>query len=117
MQQVRKLESGRFFDPCGLSQRSAAKYNSPMDAQLTLNLFGDEPQDTEALLGVCEQAVSTPVDLESAAQALYDAGQTPRPSWSHLGEVTRSVWREYAQLIAQGVPDPFSVRHQQRPRG
>lgn len=88
-----------------------------MDKQQTLDLFGDEPQDEGGPRGQPGQAVLSPSDLDVAAQALYDAGQTPRPSWGQLSDVTRSVWRDYAQRIAQGVPDPFSVRHQERPRG
>lgn len=35
-------------------------------------------------------------NIEALAQELYEACQTVKPRWDQLGEVTKSVWREYA---------------------
>lgn len=35
-------------------------------------------------------------EVEALAKQLYDALQTPKPSWEQLGDVTKSVWRERA---------------------
>lgn len=85
-----------------------------MEQQQTLDLFSDQPQaEGDPLM----QTAMSSSQLEAAAQELYQSGQTVRPSWGQLSDVTRSVWREYAQRIEQGVPDPFSVCHQDRLRG
>lgn len=35
--------------------------------------------------------------IEQVAERLYGQCQTPKPNWSQLGEVTKSVWRERAE--------------------
>lgn len=42
-------------------------------------------------------------ELEERAKELYESGCTPRPRWSQLGEVTKSVWREY--VLEGQVPE------------
>lgn len=52
----------------------------------------------------------TPDDLNRAAQALYEAGQSVRPSWDQTGDTTRSVWRERAQRVI-GHPAAFPAEY------
>lgn len=40
------------------------------------------------------KAPSVP-SLDARARALYDACQSVKPSWDQLGDITKSVWREY----------------------
>jgi hypothetical protein len=39
-------------------------------------------------------------ELDARARELYEAVQTPKPTWDQLGDVTKSVWREEAQRRA-----------------
>lgn len=36
--------------------------------------------------------------VEQLARRLYDDCPTPKPTWDQIGEVTKSVWRGYADL-------------------
>ncbi len=49
--------------------------------------------------------------VKAEAEALYTAGTSPRPAWRQLGEVTRSVWYEYAVRKLAGVKDWWSINH------
>lgn len=40
----------------------------------------------------------TQAEIDEVARALYDACPTVKQTWDQLGEVTKSVWREYALL-------------------
>lgn len=42
--------------------------------------------------------------LEQTARVLYDACPSVKPSWSQLGDVTKSVWKDKAQLKLAGHP-------------
>lgn len=33
--------------------------------------------------------------LDEQARGLYDACETPKPTWDQLGETTKNVWRSY----------------------
>lgn len=48
----------------------------------------------------------TPTPL---AEQLYTAGQSPRPAWSQLGQVTQSVWVEMAKRKLAGDPYWYSM--------
>ena len=37
--------------------------------------------------------------LAELAKQLYEACETPKPSWAQLGDATRSVWRERAEEL------------------
>ena len=40
----------------------------------------------------------TQEEIDVVAKGLYDACLTPKQTWEQSGEVTKSVWREYALL-------------------
>lgn len=42
--------------------------------------------------------------LERVAQSMYEACPTVKPTWEQLGETTRSVWRERAEIQGTLVP-------------
>lgn len=48
----------------------------------------------------------TPVELWARAEQMYTAGQSSRPAWRQLGDVTRGVWYEYAHREAVGASKP-----------
>jgi hypothetical protein len=49
--------------------------------------------------------------LGELAKQLYEACETPKPSWAQLGDVTRSVWRERAEeLYADSGQQDTSVQ-------
>lgn len=39
--------------------------------------------------------MSADTTLDEQARGLYDACQTPKPTWDQLGETTKNVWRSY----------------------
>lgn len=48
-------------------------------------------------------------EIEVAAAALYRACPTVKPTWEQLEDVTKSVWREYAELrllFGDPIPSP-----------
>lgn len=51
------------------------------------------------------------MSIDSEARALYDACQTPKPTWDQLGDVTKSVWCEYVTRKLAGIVDWWSIRH------
>lgn len=51
------------------------------------------------------------MSLEREARALYDACQTVKPTWDQLGDVTKSVWRDYAVRKLAGLKDWWSISH------
>lgn len=40
----------------------------------------------------------TQEDIDAVAKGLYDACPTVKQTWEQIGEITKSVWREYALL-------------------
>lgn len=67
-------------------------------------LPGNNLRDNEFMRPVAPQ-------LEELARALYEATDQPRPTWHQLGEVTRSVWLEYAENKLRGIKNWWSVEH------
>jgi hypothetical protein len=54
--------------------------------------------------------------LDKMARSLYHHEGEPgyhhcHPTWEQLGDVTKSVWREFAALKLAGVKDWWSIRH------
>lgn len=48
---------------------------------------------------------------DDLARQLYDEVPTSKPEWDQLGDVTRGVWRRYAERRAAGVADWWSIKH------
>lgn len=47
--------------------------------------------------------------LDLAARALYDACETPKPTWESLGETTKGVWRGYVLTGSRFVRDQVAT--------
>lgn len=52
---------------------------------------------------------------DAVARKLYESGQSVRPAWSQLGDVTRSVWLEYAARYIAGIKDWWAAPHESIP--
>lgn len=79
---------------------------------LNLSLFEDSPAagDTGAHAAeelVVDRSAPSAAEVQRRAEELYNNSQLVRPTWSQLGEVTKSVWLEYALRDLQGDPEPF----------
>lgn len=61
------------------------------------------------------------MSLEDRARELYDLCPTTKPDWDQLGEVTKSVWRKRAAVLAPKVEapaqDPDAERQWPRQQG
>ena len=56
-------------------------------------------------------------EVEREARRLYDACQTPKPTWDQLGDVTKSVWRERVVLATAPATAASEERSPERDSG